>query len=147
MVYAYRLKDRDSKETGRVVEGFTVRRTWQFTSDPKAAALKKWAKVLAVEAEDITSVKKAADTCDKEQKGMTGGPQPESGNTSAQSIAAEASMPDLNDPLAGELEGKTLNDLKGYAKAHGFDEAEYSKLTRSKLVDYIVLGMREKENA
>jgi hypothetical protein len=146
MIYAYRLKERNSKETGRVVEGFTIRHTWQFTSDPKAASLKKWAKVSVVEAEDITSVKKAVDVYDKGQKDATNNPQPESGDASAQSTAAEASMPDLNDPLARELEGKTLNELKDYAKAHGFDEAEYSKLTRSKLIEYIVLGMREKEN-
>jgi hypothetical protein len=138
MIYAYRLKDRNSKEAGRVVEGFTIRHTWQFTSDPKAVALRKWPKVSVVEAENITSAKKSVDACDKEQK--------ESGDASAQNTAAEASMLDLNDPLARELEGKTLNELKDYAKAHGFDEAEYSKLTRSKLIEYIVLGMREKEN-
>jgi hypothetical protein len=144
MIYAYRLKDRNSKEAGRVVEGFTIRHTWQFISDPKAVALKKWPKVSVVEAEDIASAKKAVDVCDEKQKNITSDPQPESDDTSYQSAAAEVFVPDMNDPQAKELGGKTLNELKDYAKAHGFDEAEYSKLTRSKLVEYIVLGMREK---
>jgi hypothetical protein len=136
MVYAYRLKDQNSKETGRVVEGFTIRHTWQFTSDPKAVILKKWPKVSVLEGKDITSLKKDVDAYDKGHK-----------DTAPEVEAGSGASLDLNDPLVKELEGKNLAELKDYAKAHGFDEAEYSKLTRSKLVEYIVLGMRDKENA
>jgi hypothetical protein len=140
MIYAYRLKNLKPDEKGRVVEGFTIRHTWQFTSDPKASSLEKWESVLVLKAQDIASVKKAVDASEKERKSA---------------VKAEQSGLDddlqlgeiLTDPSAKELEGKSLAELKEYAKSHGFDEAEYSKLTRSKMIEYIVLGMRNKENA
>jgi hypothetical protein len=142
MIYAYRLKDRNSKETGRVVEGFTVRHTWQFTSDPKAASLKNWGKVSVLEAKDITALKQDVDAFDKGLKDVPARVQPDAEVSDPQNTAL-----DSGDPLVKELEGKSLTELKDFAKTHGFDEAEYSKLTRSKLVEYIVLGMRNKENA
>ena len=138
MVYAYRLKDRAEK-TGRVVEGFTVRGTWQFTSDGKAAVLKKWEKVAVVEAGDIQAAKKAVDAYDKSAK-----PEPEG---ESETGIPEGTAVNADDPLAKELAGKSLAELKEFAKANGFDEAEYSRLTRSKLIEYIVLGMGPKENA
>jgi hypothetical protein len=133
MVYAYRLRDRSSKEIGRVVEGFTVKHTWQFTSDAKAASLKKWKTVSILESNTLDSLKKEIDAYDKEQKKS----EKESQNLPGHS----------EDPLVIELEEKSPAELKEYAASHGFDEAEYSKLTKSKLIEYIVLGMREKENA
>jgi hypothetical protein len=147
MIYAYRLKDRDSKETGRVVEGFTVRHTWQFTSDPKAASLKKWGKVSVLEAKDITTLKQDVDAFDKGQKDVPAEARPEAEVSVPQNTAFDNSAQDSGDPLVKDLEGKSLAELKDFARIHGFDEAEYSKLTRSKLVEYIVLGMRNKENA
>lgn len=139
MIYAYRLKDRNSKEKGRVVEGFTVRHTWQFTSDTKAAVLKKWDAVLVFEAADITAVKKEIDAHDSEGDG---GNAADGGNDGP----SEADEPSGNVP-AGPLENLSIAELKDYAKSHGFDEAEYSKLTRSKLIEYIMLGMRGKSDA
>jgi hypothetical protein len=142
MVYAYRLKDRNSKEQGRVIEGFAVRHTWQFTSDAKVAVLKKWDAVLLLEAGDITALKKEADARDKEAKeDAAGGSNTAHSEISGNSPAAQGSS------QFADLESLPLAELKDYAKAHGFDEAEYSKLTRSKLVEYIVLGMRGKDNA
>jgi hypothetical protein len=144
MIYAYRLRDQKSDEKGRVVEGFTIRQTWQFTSDPKAASLERWKSVSVLKAQDISSAKKAVDVFDKEQEASVQTDQLESDSQPAdlEDFAGLSA-----DPLAKELEGKSLAELKEYAKFHGFDEAEYSKLTRSKMIEYIVLGMRNKENA
>jgi hypothetical protein len=144
MIYAYRLKDQDPKEKGRVVEGFTVRYTWQFTSDPKAVSLKNWGKVSVLEAKDVLSLKKAVETYDREQKDTASKSRIET--SASQSAVFGDAVSDSGVPLAKDLEGKSLGELKDFAKAHDFDEAEYSKLTKSNLIEYIILGMRNKEN-
>jgi len=139
MIYAYRLKNKAEK-TGRVVEGFTVRETWQFTSDGKAAVLKKWKNVAVIEAQDIQTAKKDVDAYDKSDKPET------AAEGEAEIGIPEGTGIDANDPIAVELAEKSLAELKDYARANGFDEAEYSTLTRSKLIEYIVLGMNSKES-
>jgi len=138
MIYAYRLKDKTG-EAGKTFDGITVREAWQFTSDAKVAVLKKWEKVAVLEAENIQAAKKAAAEYD------------ESAKPSSEEKDDEYSLPDalqgLNDPLANELAPKTLSEIKAFAKANGFDEAEYSKLAKSKLIEYVVLGMATRENA
>jgi uncharacterized protein (DUF2147 family) len=133
MIYAYRLKNKAEK-TGRVVEGFTIRQTWQFTSDDKAAVLKKWPTVAVIEAKDIKEAKAAVDEYEKSDK-----PDGE-----AETGIPDGTSVDPENPLVKELAGKNLSELKDFAKANGFEEAEYSRLTRSKLIEYIVLGMSSK---
>jgi hypothetical protein len=144
MVFAYRLKDKNSKEKGRSVEGFAIRHTWQFTSDQKVASLKKWNAVSVLEAKDIATLKKDVDAYDKGQKAET---KAEKSEDSPQGDDAGEGSVDSDDPLYADLKDKSLSELKEFAKARGFDEDEYSRLTRARLLEYIVLGMREKENA
>jgi len=131
MVYAYRLKS-PKEGKGCAVEGIAVASEWKFTADPKiSAALRKWPdKVLVMEAGDIASLKANTQAFDKGE--------PDSGEEIPAGIA--------DSPLARELAGKTLAELKEFAKANGFDEAEYSRLTKTKLVEYIVLGMSARAN-
>ena len=140
MIYAYRLKDAAEK-TGKVFDGLTVRQTWQFSSDPKIAVLKKWSKVVVLEAQDIQAAKAEAAAYDKGAK-----PQEAPGTGDAETGIPEGTGVDPNDPLVKELAKKNLSELKEFAKANGFDEGEYSRLTRSKLIEYIVLGMAAKED-
>jgi hypothetical protein len=145
MVFAYRLKDGGSKEKGRSVEGFVIRHTWQFTSDPRAALLKKWDTVSVLEAKDIATLKKDVGDYDEKQK-IEAAEMRRSDETSQTDFSGGPSI-GSDDPLYADLKDKTLLDLKEFAKSHGFDEAEYSRLTRTKLIEYIILGMRERENA
>jgi len=136
MVYAYRLKGRKKEGKGCSVESVAVAGEWKFTSDSKiSAALRKWpGKVLVLEAEDIASLKAKTQAYDSGDTGSDGDP--------SKKIPSGIS----DSPLAKELEGKTLAELKEFAKEHGFDEAEYSRLTKTGLVEYIVLGMSARAN-
>jgi hypothetical protein len=140
MIYAYRLKDGKSKKNC-MVEGFTVKGTWQFVSDKKVSALKKWPeKVIVIEAEDIGTVKRKAEAYDKEEKTSES-------NGAGMPEAPKSAPVNADTPLAKELSEMSLAELKDFAKANSFDEAEYSRLSKSKLLEYIVLGMGNKANA
>jgi len=137
MIYGYKLKDGSEKDC--MVEGVVVKKTWQYSSDEKVASLSKWTdKVSVIRADNIQTAKEKAKKYDD-------------GNASLRTLedVTEEIPSSLNaeDPLVKELVAKSFSELKDFAKANGFDESEYSKLTRSKLIEYIALGMNDKENA
>jgi len=133
MVYAYRLKKTD--DAGRVVEGFSIRHTWQYSSNPKAEALSKWPMVAFLQASDIKALKAEIDKYEKGAKES----KPGNGDSSPD----PALMPDAN--LSEKLNAMNLSELKQYAKENGFPESEYSTFTRSKLIEYLLLAKPERK--
>jgi len=132
MVYAYRSKN--TSDQGRVIEGFGIRRTWQYSSDPKVKVLSKWSpKVVLLEANDITSLKALINKYEKETKGEPAGESPDS---SGQPGSGER-------VLQTKLNAMNLSELKQFAKEKGLPEAEYSAYTRSKLIEYLLLAVNE----
>lgn len=128
MVYAYRLKKTD--DSGRVIEGFGVRRTWQYSSDAKVKVLEKWAPVVFLEAGDIKALKSKIDEYEKNGR-------PPEEKTPEPAVPAPSSE---TGELSEKLNKLNLTELKQYAKDSGFPEAEYSAFTRSRLIDYLLLA-------
>jgi len=134
MVYAYRLKK--SSDKGMVIEGFAIRRTWQFSSDPKAEMLSKWAvKVDFLKAADIKALKALINSREKEGK------EEPDGESSAPSERPSSVPGDR--VLKTRLNGMNLTELKQFAKEKGLPEDEYSTFTRSRLIDYLLLAVNE----
>jgi hypothetical protein len=134
MVYAYRLAKKNDQ--GRVIEGFGIRRTWQYTSDEKVEILSKWSQVVLLKANDIKALKTLIGEFEKNDKGRPAG--------ESSPVQDPAPISDVPEGLKEKLEGMNLPELKQFAKDKGLPESEYSGFTRTKLIEYLLLALSEK---
>ena len=137
MAYAYRLKN--AKDAGRVIEGFGIRRTWQFSSDPKTEKLGKWPMVAFLKADNIKVLKGQIDEYEQEDHNEQPAQGAEGGSGS------KSGLPSADGGLKSKLDAMNLTELKQFARDNGLDEAEYSTLTKSKLAEYLLLAVPEKK--
>jgi len=145
MVYGYRLKDGTEKKTGKSFDGVIVKSDWQFTSDVKTAdLLKKWAeKVTVIEGENIQSVKAEAVNVDAKPSERAESPD---GKKEEETENITVGKESDDSSLRKELSLKSFSSLKDFAKNNGFDETEYSQLSREELIEYILMGFNRNDD-